>query len=860
MAETSEPMKLLLGLILFLAIAASLYFFFGNPTCDSLANATASNLRISMNKVADPDFPAWSGLDEIPGDSRYYESAFVRLCQDPPGKNEYDDLFMTLGAFYGGVPQYQVYYEQFPEMQPFPLIWNEAYPWSGGSFGTVAFWGGIRFLSLTGKVVKPIFGFKIFALGKVISYSKNLAQKGGRAVLNSVKKLGTEAEYAEALAKAKPFIEKEWGKAAAESISYSRILNFRAMQDSLAAFEQEGFLIRSLDDEANIVMDNTGRLVVTTEEVPVKISFADKSGQQLEKYLFVKRDALGKVEEMRLLDGTARSKHNGFELATVKPSDLLKEARKLNPKDGEFLDSLFVSADEAIDPNTGKKIADLTDAELEKFFASSKNSITKAKFFRNYFKPVINRFEKTVQKFKTAGYDVDKTFMKPDDTKAFGRSLNTFLQESENYENFVKPSIGIIEGAKARIMKAFGLTSPQQINRQFTSRYITEVMNNIDGVAFVPRDSKLAIYRQAMETYPTFSKTEGIREFPTLADQIIHNMKQDPEYAKLLKDGTIQESEVRRMANNMEETYGKLPVKPDFDTPQYKEFVYDIYFKNEINLAVDATEAQQKALGKEINLLTGFMDQNTKATTITSPAVVAGREVLVSESRKIIYLHGTALINPVSFYARGLAVSELTEGCEYNSLCVYSHATQLENPFFLSSEADKFTVRSWRPVNPLYYIGIQAALMHVPPHPTFYLTGPCIGQAKIWKVKSYEGNPTIFVSVDKFENDIASNYCYADIDLVNAYTAIWDASDAATIITAVFSGGGTVAAKAGSLSSKAATTVSGKAKWAVNNADPITLAQAAAEALISWPGSPWKVLGFEEMRDIAAEEGIETGG
>ena len=856
MAEVAEPMRTLLGLILFLAIAAAFYFSFGNPNCDGLANSTASNLQIGINKVTISDFPAWNNQEKEPTDDRYYERALVRLCQQPPTRNEYGELLLNLEqAFYGGVPQYQIYYEQFPQMQSIPLIfsggiWNEAYPWGGGAGGTVAFWAGMRGLSLAGKAVKAAISAKAFVLGKAVMYSAKVVKGGSDAVGESFKKLSVEKEYGKALQSTETHLKNLVGEDVPASLKFSNVITFKTTQNAIGAFEKEGFLVKSLTDEAGVIMDDSGRLIISNEKVPVKISviIGDAQGDRV---LFVKKDALGRVDKIKLLDETAIAP-SGFEKATVVPSEMFGEYKKLaGPDEAKALDSLFVSADD-IDPSTGKKFIE--------FLKAPRKSITESKFFKSYFLPTVNKFEKTVQKFKTAGYDVDKTFMKPEDTKAFGRSLNNFLQEKENYDRFAKPFILSSSRIKAYIKTAFGIASDQQIDRQFTSRYITEVLNKIDGVAFVPRDSKLAIYRQAMEVYPTFSKTEGVREFPTLAEQLLHNMKQDPEYAKLLKDGTIQEASVRSIADNLEKIYKEAPNPPPFDSPEYKEMIYNQYFTYEFRLATDATEAEQKSIGKELNLLTGFMEQNPKATTVTSPRIVAGREVLTSESRKLIYLHGTALINPVSFVQKGLALSELTQGCEYNSICVYSHATQLESPFFLSAESDKYTVRSWRPVNPLYYIGIQAALMHVPPHPTFYLAGPCIGQAKIWKVNSYEGHPTVFISMDKFDSgDSASNYCYADIDLVNAYTAIWDASDAATIATAVFSGGGTVAAKAGSLSSKAAKAASKGAKYAFKESDPITLAQAAAEAAISWPGYPWKALGFDEMRDIVAKQGFKGG-
>jgi hypothetical protein len=136
--------------------------------------------------------------------------------------------------------------------------------------------------------------------------------------------------------------------------------------------------------------------------------------------------------------------------------------------------------------------------------------------------------------------------------------------------------------------------------------------------------------------------------------------------------------------------------------------------------------------------------------------------------------------------------------------------------------------------------------MQVPSHPRFYVVSPCFGLAKVWKSK-YQGENTIFVKIDKFDlNDTASNYCYADENLINGYAAIWFASDAGQIIEAV-----AMSSVKRAISEAAQAGVKAGLKLTLAKVfldlDPVTLARGFAEAAISWPGWPFKSLTFEEM-------------
>ncbi len=91
-----------------------------------------------------------------------------------------------------------------------------------------------------------------------------------------------------------------------------------------------------------------------------------------------------------------------------------------------------------------------------------------------------------------------------------------------------------------------------------------------------------------------------------------------------------------------------------------------------------------------------------------------------------------------------------------------------------------------------------------------------------------------------------SNFCYADSSLVDAYTAIWAVSDAAVVVEILLTWG----ASSGRIGLSETTTKLVKntlGKW--TTFDPVTIAQAAAEAYISWPGPPYTTLNYTDIEE-----------
>lgn len=212
----------------------------------------------------------------------------------------------------------------------------------------------------------------------------------------------------------------------------------------------------------------------------------------------------------------------------------------------------------------------------------------------------------------------------------------------------------------------------------------------------------------------------------------------------------------------------------------------------------------------------------------------------------MIYLDGPQnMLNPDSFYARAFFVNQLTKGCQGNSICVYSYGAMSENPIYLNETAKNFKVRVWRPVETWeQYAGWQAILQRIPSNPRFYVVSPCFANAKVWKT-SYNGEPTIFVYPEKVDvGDNASNYCYADTNLVNQYVATWAISDTLTVLTTIIGFGGAEGAM--ELVSEV-----------VNTADPVTVTQSVIEGAISWPSWPFKPLTWETIAANGGKIGIK---
>jgi hypothetical protein len=416
------------------------------------------------------------------------------------------------------------------------------------------------------------------------------------------------------------------------------------------------------------------------------------------------------------------------------------------------------------------------------------------------------------------------------------------------------------DGIKDKIAVALGTTADE-----IQARHLKEFINKfkLDGVGFIMEGADLEVISTCTKSISDLSVgvsyTSGEALFrDALGFDIVTDQIVDADRYKIIES----------MSRIYEQTEGLTPAQAQQRAlDRAWGIVYDNVYQH-YNLGTkEVTTLTSKSVNQQLLVLKneleagdemasvqiasflGFVEQNKEAlpTKIVRTRTAIGTDYFKNQAKKMIYLDGPQnILNPASFYARALFANLATAGCEGNSLCTYSHAAIMENPLYLSKDADKYFIRVWRPVEAWkQWLGWQAALQHIPENPRFYVVSPCMATAKIWKT-TYYGEPTIFVYPEKVDiGDSASNYCYADSNLVNQYTEIWFASDTATLITSILPF---------LKLPKAATELVGKI---IGYGDPITLAQGIAEGAISWPSWPFKTLTWEQISANSGKIGIK---
>jgi hypothetical protein len=331
---------------------------------------------------------------------------------------------------------------------------------------------------------------------------------------------------------------------------------------------------------------------------------------------------------------------------------------------------------------------------------------------------------------------------------------------------------------------------------------------------------------------------------------------------------------ISKIADDLKSIYNIIKVIPLLnDQEKYDKFSFELELYQLKNIAIELGEVDKhtafygadnisvkEMIQNQLGMVIGLFDMSDSASKFNlwprSPVQVIGR---------MIFMKALAFVAPNSWIAQGLILNKMTEGCRGNSICLYVQASQAEAPYYMDLNTTNYTVRSWRPVQPWQqWAGWTAALMHVPSNPRFYVVSPCFAVAKVWKT-NLDGQPTIFVHPIKVDmKGKNSNYCYADSDLINAYTAIWAAADAAQIAEIVLTwavSSGTIgmdvvaetteyAEEGGNIVISTQTTFgeyvdSTIGKW--KSFDPVTLFQAIAEGAISWPGPPFKGMNYTDM-------------
>lgn len=781
-----EPISIVTGIIIFLALAVALYFIFGAPNCDALANTTAIALRDNINLVAADDFPAYGGGD-VPANPAYYKTAPITLCQE-------HGVFSYIDSFFGGMPEYQIYFETFPEgmFSGGAGMWMESYPWSGGAAGTLAFWGVMRGAGALWKAGKAVAMGKINNAWVMVSWMRKTAtyvsKTNRNKILNTFRnpaELAKIVEQApEELAKR---IQKREGLAFVETFSRADAIN------TADALRSAGWLATK---EGDVALTKDGKLILSATKVDVTIPVRTDTGDIIERRLLVKYDSKGNIVEAMAEPTTGAP--GGWSTIKTSPADAFKDYINglANPDEAKLLRAIY-ALPEDVDVSLWVRLRDF--------------KISETAFYNKWFKNT--RLTKFVNQIKTVGYNVEVTTMPPESVQAWGLTLEAAARDKELYDSIIKPTLGMKTKIKDKIMTKFHLTSPEQIQALHVAKFARDTMDEIGGVAFIPKDSGYNIYRLAIEDIRT---TGNYLDPNTLATEIGEKLPDVKNY--------FTPSELESIVLKINEQW-KIAGKT---TGAEFEAAANRLYLEEIMAGLKDPKTKEKA-AKELACVLGFLEQNKDTVPVPIPTQF-GR----LEAKRIIYLDGTAFVNPASYWYKGIAGEAMTETCGGNSICVYSHAAQLEEPFYLDEAADNYFIRDWRPLNPAWYASIQGAVMWVPANPRFYVVSPCFAIAKIWKT-----DDTIYVSMEKCNmGDKASNYCYADAGLINQYAAIWTGADVATIIEAVATAGATEGVKL-------------MLKSVLKNTDPVTIAQAFIEAGISWPGWPFKECVYDTMKNAA---------
>ncbi len=800
------PITILLSLAIFVIVVFFFLQIFGSLNCDSFANSTAYYLKLAIDEVSQDNFP-W-GSNEIPKDPTYYKEVPIRLCQER-GTSFWE-------AFFGAPPEYQIYYEVFPEGG---VAWTEAYPWSGGAAGTIKMWIAIRlgtgFLKAIGKVtpasiatsfLKKIKGAFSKVKGSIVSKFRRPTEL--QAILVRLKEeLGVEF-----LQKGRP------GELLVEMLKKyegDEIIEALKKAGFLAVDENGDVIVEKVGDKIRIVIKNTAKEGV--EGIPLKVPIMDKYGNVIdEAQLYVKR-VNGEIVDIT----TDASKiAEGYEEFKVNPAEVYKDyLDMINKEQKKYLESVYVVEGE-------------TQGIIDKI-KNLPNKIRDTNWFRTYIKPVEERIKRFIKRIEFAGYRGRLTEGEPARIRGILDGLENRLDDDEIYHFFIEePTI------KEKIMTKFKLVSEEQIKKEHVYKFLNSLKKEMGGFIFIPKGLKWEIYEVAIDTVIDMAKNgenllldDIVSKISSVAPEIIDEFGEDAVRQVVDMDIipalTGLEDDLARGSIDAEITF----TARTFGGPGgYLDRV-----KNGLKGLTDGTIFKTKEdAAKELGLLIGVLEQNTATFPVTFKAAAANG--IKKEFKKVVYLDGSALINPAGWYAQPFFIGSILSHCGGNSICLLNK-NNLETPFYLNKSADKFFIRVWRPVEAWkQWAGIQAAIMHVPQHPRFYVVSPCFAIAKVWKT-IYNGEPTIFIYPEKKETPGSSNYCYADSNLINQYVAIWAISDILSFMPwSSFLG------KLG-LAEKLTKTVD----KIIGIADPVTLAQGILEGAISWPGYPFAPLTYEDI-------------
>lgn len=788
------PLNIVLSLTVFLVVAGTMLLIFGSPKCDAMANSTAFYLKNSIDEVSKESFYLWDDGGVPPDDqTSYYKTAPIMLCQDK-GIGYLDTILGTTL-----IPQYQIYFERFPEGGG--GMWTEAYPWSGGAASELRMWAAFRI----GSGVFKLASKYLTKAGQVSMFVKGL-----KGIAAKIKGTVSETEIEKITQAAADSGEIGLKPLSNPASWYLEGVKVGEAATNIEEGVKEGIFVEFSKGKAAV---SNGRLILSEAVKPVSIPVVENGVENMYP-VFVK------MEGNEIVDMTLKQVE-GFEPLQVSPAEMYRDWLGDLPKSVQSqYKGIYVTE------------SDVASQRLS--WTSIKSNVKDSGFYQSFFQPSKDRLDSFLTKIETAGYRVDYTEMTAEEIN--GLKLGTIRALEDNDVSQVildQPDI------KDRIATFLG-KSPESIK----AKDIKDFLNSFDmnGILFQVKGQDMEILPMSVDKIMKASSDGKVLTNAGLKQAIFD----DPEGAQIISDmskllGISNEQATTRVGKIVDSIYdsyspagtsmGEAIARGGNKVGLYSGFT-DVYLKNMVKDYASNDPVVAKQAQVQLASFLGFVEQNKDelpASVVTKTA--QGLNVAKAVGRKMIYLDGPQnVLNPDSFYERAFFAPLNNNGCEGNSICVYSYAAMSENPIYLSNDSLNYSVKVWRPVSPVVqWFGIQAALQHVPENPRFYVVSPCMAVAKIWKT----GN-TIFVYPQKIDISDASNYCYADSNLINEYYAIWTGSDIATIVTTITGLG----------AAKGAMEIFNKV---VGTADPATLVQGMLEGAISWPGWPFEALTWDKM-------------
>jgi len=844
---------MVITVIIFFIIAFAFVAIFGAPTCESAANQTAVDLKNAINEVVEnrSSFnPADTGLTE-PNDPMYYTTVPIRLCQ------QHTMISHWILQFAGGMPEYQIYYEHFPEGG---WLWNEAYPWSGGAMSTLIFWGAMRGVSvlgqIAGKLTTVYLGFKAMQFVNQMSDVGRSVEEYV-AAQQDIFTFNLLVKYLTASSSPPKFIQ-----------SGRQLKNFTDFLDSAGA----NYTIQSIGDNnlANvagdaaagnltyesvgdkIVLKNTNVSVLITRTVPNGNSY-----KQVKKEVYVRCDQskCNGVLDPQQADWTdvvevdpgqapvVTDPQNYVQL-TVNPRQQMKDIydsiKDTQPETAQQIDEDF-----AFD-NTGSVMSDnaSNSSFMKRINAANDDRINIIKRYleSNSYNKATTNGEYTMQTGDEILWRVKAieniTSSPPNEVIGTYNGKQVFAQEFK--DDILIPMLYYDDLYNYKIKdkiksyaSAYGITISPDVTPDDAAKVLEAMWENEGGGFVFYNESDLT--NVFVRIKDAIVKSDGAAPVNQIVDSVKELSNYDANFKVYEDHGRITSiaTDLRNIYLSIKSTY---PVPPNTHQEIYDNFSFELelYMLKNIVVELNATNSSfygadnnetKQMIENQLGMIIGLFKMSDNAAPITlwprSP---------IRDIAEMVFMPVASYFAPNSWLGKGLILTQMTKKCRGNSMCLYVQASQYEGPYYMDENVTSYTVRVWRPISWQQIAGLTAIQMHVPAHPRFYVVSPCFAVAKVWRT-TYDGNPTVFVHPIKVDlHGEKSNYCYADDNLINEYVGIWAATDAARILEYFYGPEKGIFAKI----------------W--NAVDPITLVQGLAEAAISWPGYPYSDLNYTDMQ------------